>query len=49
MAPRRKGTYIYFNFTDDAIFGGVVEKGVIKRRAVVALPPGTVQGGWLQP
>ncbi|WP_312086046.1 fimbrial assembly protein [Exiguobacterium sp.] len=49
MAQRRKGTYIYFNFTDVAIFGAVVKKGVIKRRAVVALPPGTLQGGWLQP
>ncbi len=43
MAQRRKGTYIYFNFTDVAIFGAVVKKGVIKRQAVVALPPGTLQ------
>ena len=46
---RRRGTYIYFNFTDVGIFGAVVKKGVIKRRAVVSLPPGTLQGGWLQP
>ena len=46
---RRRGTYIYFNFTDVGIFGAVVKKGVIKRRGVVSLPPGTLQGGWLQP
>lgn len=49
MTQRRKGTYVYFNFTDVAIFGAVVKKGVLKRRAVVSLPAGTLQGGWLQP
>lgn len=46
---RRRGTYIYFNFTDVAVFGAVVKNGVIKRRAVASLPAGTLQGGWLQP
>ncbi len=46
---RRRGTYVYFNFTDVGIFGAVVKNGIIKRRAVVSLPPGTLQGGWLQP
>ncbi|WP_214846732.1 fimbrial assembly protein [Exiguobacterium sp. s193] len=46
---RRRGTYIYFNFTDVAVFGAVVKNGTIKRRAVASLPAGTLQGGWLQP
>ncbi|WP_114569917.1 type IV pilus biogenesis protein PilM [Exiguobacterium flavidum] len=50
MAQHRlKGTFVHFNFTDVAIFGAVVKNGQVKRHAVVSLPAGTLQGGWLQP